>query len=205
MDTDKETKITFSESGPSSSSVLQTLQEDDSFDNNNSCLLLRTPLEDSFVTNLIDQILQNTSKDFSSVFSGVSFFLPAGKGEVKLDIRTYGLQLSVHVGNAVAHLTQNERGEAVVQYDIPEPTLVCMHAISIELGGVAGRRVRQQVNDAEKKVELYGIKILPSQVVGAGVSNVYSDDVPCTKVFRNGQLLILRDGKMYTPTGAEVK
>ena len=60
-----------------------------------------------------------------------------------MDICTYGLQLSVHIGNAIAHLTQNERGESVLQYDIPEPTLVCMHAIEIELGNVAGRHARK--------------------------------------------------------------
>jgi hypothetical protein len=38
-----------------------------------------------------------------------------------------------------------------------------------------------------------------------GVGHVESDQVPCTKVLRDGQLYILRDGKTYNATGAIVK
>lgn len=37
-----------------------------------------------------------------------------------------------------------------------------------------------------------------------GIENVQNDDVQCTKLFRNGQLYILRGQKIYTVTGAEV-
>ena len=38
-----------------------------------------------------------------------------------------------------------------------------------------------------------------------GVSQVPSDQVPSTKVLRNGQVLILRNGETYTITGAKVQ
>ena len=38
-----------------------------------------------------------------------------------------------------------------------------------------------------------------------GMDNVQSDNVQNAKILRNGQLFILRDGKMYTISGAEVK
>ena len=202
----KETAITFTYSGPSSSAVLLTLQADDYFNELSQCVVLRTTLEDAFVANLMDNILQDIG-EFSSVYSGVSFFLPAGKGEIKLDICTYGLELSVHIGNSgVARLTKDERGEAVVQYEILEPTLVCLHASEPKASGMAGRRVKQQMNDALKQVELYGIKILPSKVDGAGFEGIFkSSNSQIFKFFRNGQLYILRDGKVYTPAGQEVK
>lgn len=37
------------------------------------------------------------------------------------------------------------------------------------------------------------------------IGTVQSDNIPCTKILRNGQILILRDGKVYTVTGQEVK
>ena len=40
---------------------------------------------------------------------------------------------------------------------------------------------------------------------GTGVENVQSDNVPCTKVLRNGMIFILRDGKTYNATGQMVK
>ena len=140
-----------------------------------------------------------------SVFSGVSFFLPAGKGEIKLDIQTFGLQLSVHIGNSgVAHLMKNERGEAVVQYDIIEPTLVCIHASVPDADAPARHLAPQQVKDDETRVEFYGIKILPNKVA-TGVGNIQDAYAPCIKFLRDGQLLILRDGKSYTIQGMEVK
>ena len=38
-----------------------------------------------------------------------------------------------------------------------------------------------------------------------GIEDVQSDQVPCTKVLRNGQIFILRGDKTYTVTGQEVK
>ena len=46
---------------------------------------------------------------------------------------------------------------------------------------------------------------IPIHRVTTSVSNVQSDKVQCTKVLRNGQLFILRDGKAYTVQGQLVR
>ena len=43
------------------------------------------------------------------------------------------------------------------------------------------------------------------KAAGSGVENVQGDKVPCTKVLRNGMLLIEREGVRYTVTGMRVK
>ena len=43
------------------------------------------------------------------------------------------------------------------------------------------------------------------QVKQTGFENVQRDNVQCTKVIRNGQLVILRDGKVFNALGAEMK
>ena len=43
------------------------------------------------------------------------------------------------------------------------------------------------------------------QVKPTGFENVQRDNVQCTKVIRNGQLVILRDGKVFNALGAEMK
>ena len=117
---------------------------------------------------------------------------------------TYGLQLSVHIGNSgVAHLTQNERGEAVVKYDIKEPTLVCIHA-SVPASASPARRASQQIQDEEQRVELYRIKIKPTSILG--IDQITNDQSQITnKVIVNGQLLILKDGKTFNVLGTEVR
>ena len=202
---DKETAITFTYGGPSSSAVLLSLQAEDSYDDQRQCVVLRTTLDDANVAQLMDNLLQNVSDDFGSVFSGVSFFLPAGKGELKLDIQTYGLQLSVHIGNSgVAHLTQNERGEAVVKYDIQEPTLVCIHASVPAAGALARQLAPKQAKEEENRVELHSIKIRSTDVE-TDVVDMQSNYAPCIKFLRDGKLFLLRDGKTYTIHGLEVK
>lgn len=204
FDTDGDAEISFNYSGPSSPSVLQTIQEDDYYDDDNSYLALCTPLQDSYVNTLMDEVQQAIS-DFTSKFSGISFFLPAGKGELKLDICTHGLQLSVHIGNAVAHITQNERGEAILQYDIPEPTLVCMHAIEITVNGAAERRAQKQVNDEKKRVELYKMKIVPEKAP-SDINQIDANSSTLNaKCLINGHLFILRNGKTYSISGQEVR
>lgn len=203
-DSKEQTNITFTYQGPSSSAVLLNLQAEDYYSDLDQCVVLRTTLDDANVANLMDNILKDIG-DFGSVFSGVSFFLPAGKGELKLDICTHGLQLSVHIGNAVAHLTQNERGEAILQYDIPEPTLVCMHAIEITVNGAAEHRAQKQVNDEKKRVELYKMKIVPEKAPSAIDQIDANSSTLNAKCLINGHLFILRNGKTYSISGQEVR
>ena len=203
-DSKEQTNITFTYQGPSSSAVLLNLQAEDYYSDLDQCVVLRTTLDDANVANLMDNILKDIG-DFGSVFSGVSFFLPAGKGEVKLDMRTFGLQLSVHIGNSgVAHLTQNERGEAVVKYDITEPTLVCIHA-SVPASNPINRRAPQQTQDDEKSVYLYGIKILPEKAPSAIDQIGANSSTLNAKCLINGHLFILRNGKTYSISGQEVR
>ena len=44
-----------------------------------------------------------------------------------------------------------------------------------------------------------------SAEVPTGMEDVQSDDVQCTKVIRNGLLFIIREGKVYTVTGQEIR
>ena len=202
-DRGRETAVTFNLGGPSSPLILLNMQATDTYDDSRHCVVLNTALEDENIAKLMDNILKGFG-DFYSVFSGVSFFLPAGSGEMKLDICTYGLQLSVHIGNSgVAHLTQNERGEAVVRYDITEPTLVCIHASVPQAGSPARLHAPKQTNDANH-IELYGIKITPDKTVTAIDETPYpsgENRSEASKFLLNGRLLILHGGKTYTVTG----
>ena len=89
-------------------------------------------------------------------------------------------------------------------FHIIEPTLVCIHASVPDADAPARLLAPQQVKDDETRVEFYGIKILPNKVA-TGVGNIQDANAPCIKFLRDGQLLILRDGKTYTIQGMEVK
>lgn len=205
VDTYEDTNITFSYEGASSPAVLLTLQQDDYFDDANNCLVLATPLEDATVTELMDDALDNTG-NFSNTFSGVSFFLPAGSGEIELDMCTSGLEQSVHIGDSEPiHLTQNERGTATVEYDIAESQLICIHAIESNTGNAAPKRARTHIKEELKKVELYGIKIVPDKDPSAIDQIEANSSTLNSKCLVNGHLFILRNGKTYSISGQEMK
>ena len=58
-----------------------------------------------------------------------------------------------------------------------------------------------------KYIALRNVKIegLAFETGLEGMEDVLRTDVPCTKVLRNGQLFIIRDGKTYNALGVELK
>ncbi|MBQ6749020.1 MAG: hypothetical protein IJR09_06260 [Paludibacteraceae bacterium] len=50
-----------------------------------------------------------------------------------------------------------------------------------------------------------GFPFNPPSDMPTGLHDVQNDDVQCTKVLRNGQLLIIRDGNVYNAQGARIK
>ena len=51
----------------------------------------------------------------------------------------------------------------------------------------------------------YSVRLVQDYEVPTSISDVQSGNVQCTKVIRNGQLYIIRDGKTYNAQGAEVR
>lgn len=101
-----------------------------------------------------------------------------------------------------------------------EPSLVCVQSVQSGSGAEQGADSKK---DADKiasvnlrqgsntpKVYVDEIKIATDwadlfESDGAtGIENVQGDNVPCTKVMKNGQLIIMRDGKEYYVSGTKI-
>ena len=57
----------------------------------------------------------------------------------------------------------------------------------------------------DKEISTHSGKFTTKSNVTTDMDNIQSPDSTCQKIFRNGKLIILRDGKTYTTMGAEIQ
>ena len=70
----------------------------------------------------------------------------------------------------------------------------------------APARIAKDGDDDPEEVGayIYSITITPKKA-SQGIDDVQSDQVQSTKVLMDGMIYILHDGKIFTPTGVQVK
>ena len=97
------------------------------------------------------------SDDVRDNFTGIILRVAAGKGTIKVNVKTTGnAQLVVQVGNGTPMIaSRTEQGDVVVGYDVEEDTYVYIYAI---IGSSNSRGLRAGGSD---EVRIYGISVLP--------------------------------------------
>lgn len=97
------------------------------------------------------------SDDVKDNFTGIILRVAAGKGTIKVNVKTTGnAQLVVQVGNGTPMIaSRTEQGDVVVGYDVAEDTYVYIYAI---IGSSNSRGLRAAGAD---EVRIYGISVLP--------------------------------------------
>lgn len=142
----------------------------------------------------------------------ITFKLEAGQGEIEIDCKTVpGYTLKVRIaeyGTAYISSTieQATRGKATVTYDVKWQTYVVIYLAGSNVSPKAPARIAKDGDDDPEEVGayIYSITITPKKA-SQGIDDVQSDQVQSTKVFMDGMIYILRDGKIFTPTGVQVK
>lgn len=97
------------------------------------------------------------SDDVKDNFTGIILRVAAGKGTIKVNVKTTGnAQLVVQVGNGTPMIaSRTEQGDVVVGYDVAEDTYVYIYTI---IGSSNSRGLRAAGAD---EVRIYGISVLP--------------------------------------------
>ncbi|MBQ3768620.1 MAG: leucine-rich repeat domain-containing protein [Prevotella sp.] len=116
------------------------------------------------------------SDDVKNNFTGIILKVAAGKGIIKVNVKTSGnAQLVVQVGNATPMIaSKTEQGDVVVNYDVEEDTYVYIYAI---IGSSASPSMRASSTD---EVRIYGFTVSPG---ASGVKAVWANEDSKAQIF----------------------
>lgn len=205
-------EVEYNPAGTDIDGIFYTITENDSIIDAEGCLEISSTMSEIEMQQ-IASLFSSTSLGLAQSFRGISFILPAGEGEISLNAMTLGThQLGVKIGEAQDTLfTLTEKTTVTVKYNIAEPQLVFVYGYVEEsdedpLYAPYRKMRRAKMEESEGSVKLYDLTITPKKIV-TGVEEVLGtwSSSPATKIFRDGQVLILREGKIYTPAGVEVR
>ena len=204
---DEVTTIDFTATDPEGNeSIVFSASADDAYNEETGQLELATSLTDEAVAQALEDLVPGSSAWIDLLPGSLVFDIPAGRGKVQIQCMTlagYTLQVKLE-GQAVVSIAQTALGWAEVTYDVQAPVHVVIY-LHAQSAASAPARIATRVEDAVSAgAYIQAVKIVPENAP-VGFENVQSDDVQSTKFIRDGQLIIIRDGKMYNATGVEVK
>ena len=181
----------------------------DHYDATEQALVLNTVVDEV----MIENVLANTGNMdvIRNNFSGIILTIPAGTGTLSLTIQTSGnREVAVRIeGQEAETFAQAAKGLINIPYEVTSNAYVFIYGVATdeeETPAAAPSKFRaraKRTEAAENSVSIYDVQWEVTSTTGA--ENVRSDQKPSTKILRNGQVLILRNGKTYTMQGVEVK
>lgn len=194
----------------------------DNYDKTEQALVLNTVVDELMMQNILAN--EGNMDILRNLFSGIVIEIPAGKGTIKIEAKVTGERaLSVVISGMSGAMTFNPaaKTELEIPYDVAKKALVYIYGIYAHAAAPAPQRVPSKILRAPKAAEdanlvnnisIYGAKWIIDEVT-TGVEEIENNDVArpdaaasrTQKLLRNGEVLILRDGKLYNMFGTEVQ
>ena len=120
------------------------------------------------------------------------------------DEAVHGVEVGIFAGEECRGVATEEEGYWFITVAGDEPTLLTIKVYDPATETITILTQSLQYTDDATLGTLAEPYIIQLQNA-EGIEDVQGNDVPCTKVIRNGILYILRGGKTYTATGQEIK
>ena len=210
---DEITTIDFTQTDPEGNeSVIFSADVNNTFNEETGQLELTTALTDEVVADALENLVPGSSAWVSALPGSIVFDIPAGQGKIKVQFMTLpGYELKVQVeGAASISITSAELGWSTVEYNVPAPVhvVIYLHASS---GASAPARIATNANDVVSAgAYVQSVMILPNEAPGASTDTTAIDILEANqgengKVMMNGQLYIIREGRVFNAAGAQVK
>lgn len=202
---DEVTEIDFEEDPHDNLDVVFSESENDQFNSTEKQIEINTitltkDVNGAYTANVA------CSSEWLKLLPGVLVFdVPAGKGEAEIECDiAAGKQLIVYIeGQGQVTFTTTENGIKIA-YNVAEQTHVIIYLQASEPSS-APKRVAQAKQDAVPGVAIKSIKITPESAA-TGIGLTTDDQQPTTgKLLHDGQLFIIRDGRIYNAQGLRVQ
>lgn len=210
---DEITTIDFTQTDPEGNeSVIFSADADNTFNEETGQLELTTALTDEVVADALENLVPGSSAWISALPGSIVFDIPAGQGSIKVQFMTLpGYTLRVQVeGAASVSISSAELGWARVDYNVSTPVHVVIY-LHAEGAASAPARIATNANDVVSACAyVQAVMILPNEAPGAQDDTTAIDILQAGngengKIMLNGQLYIIREGRVFNAAGTQIK
>jgi len=206
---EEETLIDFAVEDPyGNENVFFSTNAENRYNKETGQLEISTSLTDEQVAAAMESVVPGSSVWVSFLPGSLTFDVPAGKGEILIECMTmpgYSLKVKLE-GEAAIVVTQSDKlGWVKVAYDVVLPThvVIYLHAL---IASPVPAHIAAQIKDEEPSAGAFikALKIVPANAP-TGIEEIIPTVEGTQKIMLNGQIFIIRDGKAFNATGAQVR
>ena len=203
------TTIDFTQTDPEGNeNVIFSADVNNTFNETTGQLEITTSLSDETVANALETLVPGSSAWVELLPGSIVFDIPAGMGKIEVQCLTLpGYKLKVMVnGKGSVSITSETLGWATVEYDVTMPTHVVIY-LHKENGASAPARIAASLQDEDPAVGAYiqAVKITPKNAPTA-IEQVEMNKLENgAKMLIDGQLFILREGRIFNANGIQVR
>ena len=205
---DEVTTIDFTQTDPEGNeSVVFSASANDSFNEETGQLEISTSLTDAQVEEALENLVPGSSAWIDLLPGSLVFDIPAGEGELRVQCMTlpgYKLQVKVD-GVAAVSVTMESLGWAKVSYNVATPTHVVIY-LHAEGGASAPARIIARTADEPAAGAFIQALVIAPKDAPQGIENIDVNSLENgSKMLINGNLYIIREGRIFNANGAQVK
>ena len=204
---DEVTTIDFTKVDPEGNeSVVFSTSVNDNYNEETGQLEISTQLTDAQVEEALENLVPGSSAWIDMLPGSLVFDIPAGEGKVRVNCMTlpgYKLQVKIE-GQAAVSVEMVSLGWAEVTYNVVSPVHVVIYLHAPD-GTPLPARIAANFNEKITRAYIKAIEIAPKNAP-QGIENISVDTIENgSKLLIDGQLYIVRDGKVFNATGAQVR
>lgn len=205
---DEVTTIDFTQTDPEGNeTVVFSASANDSFNEETGQLEISTSLTDEQVEEALENLVPGSSAWIDMLPGSLVFDIPAGEGKVRINCMTlpgYKLQVKIE-GQAAISVQMVALGWAEVSYNVAQPMHVVIYLHAEGGASAPARIIARTADDPAAGAYIQSIEIAPKNAP-QGIENIDAERLENgSKLLLDGQLYIIREGRIFNANGAQVR
>ncbi len=205
---DEVTTIDFTQTDPEGNeSVVFSASANDSFNEETGQLEISTSLTDEQVEEALENLVPGSSAWIDMLPGSLVFDIPAGEGKVRINCMTlpgYKLQVKIE-GQAAISVQMVALGWAEVIYNVAQPMHVVIYLHAEGGASAPARIIARTADDPAAGAYIQAIEIAPKNAP-EGIEHIDAERLENgAKLLLDGQLYIIREGRIFNANGAQVR